>query len=144
MSTPVGALLSRLDGVSPRGPGRWFARCPSHEDGRPSLSVQERDDGTLLVHCFAGCGAAEIVAAVGMSLADLFVKRHPDADVKGYRNRPPPFSARDVLLVLDHESLIVAAVAADIVAGREIKPVAVERVNDARMRIARVREVCRV
>ena len=45
------------------GPGRWMARCPSHDDRSPSLSITERN-GTLLVHCFAGCRQAEVIAAL--------------------------------------------------------------------------------
>jgi phage/plasmid primase-like uncharacterized protein len=33
----------------------WIARCPAHNDHNPSLSISEADDGTVLVHCFAGC-----------------------------------------------------------------------------------------
>ena len=54
MSNPAETLLSRLGGVSQRSPGRWFARCPSHDDGRPSLSVQEATDQKALVQCFVG------------------------------------------------------------------------------------------
>lgn len=137
-------LLSRLEAVQQRGPAKWIARCPAHDDKRPSLSVRECDDGKILVHCFAQCGASEIVAAVGLSLADLFASPVPGAESGHHRSRPPAFSARDVLLLLDRETLIVAAVAADIEAGRPITPDDVERVCVARERIARVREVCRV
>jgi hypothetical protein len=39
----------------------WMARCPAHEDRRPSLSLCERN-GRILVHCFAGCTQAEVIA----------------------------------------------------------------------------------
>jgi len=40
--------------------GRWdgrngLARCPAHDDARPSLSLSDREGGGLLLHCFAGC-----------------------------------------------------------------------------------------
>lgn len=66
-------LLSRLDGVRRCGRG-WIAKCPAHEDSSASLSISAGDDRTLL-HCFAGCGAADVVAAVGLALADLFPER---------------------------------------------------------------------
>jgi len=31
-------LLARLDGVKRTGPDRWIARCPAHDDKRPSLA----------------------------------------------------------------------------------------------------------
>jgi hypothetical protein len=45
------------------GPGRWMARCPAHDDRTPSLSIAERN-GSVLVHCFAGCRQAEVIAAL--------------------------------------------------------------------------------
>lgn len=48
------------------------ARCPSHEDANPSLSVDAGVDGRALVHCHAGCPAAEIVAALNLEITDLF------------------------------------------------------------------------
>lgn len=74
MSAPVELVLSRLDGVKKAGRG-WIARCPAHEDRRASLSIGEGDDGRALVHCFAGCAAADVMAAVGLALADLYPAR---------------------------------------------------------------------
>lgn len=56
--------------------GRWHgrygsARCPAHDDKRPSLSIAEGDDGRLLCHCHAGCEFASIMAGLGdRGLAD--------------------------------------------------------------------------
>ncbi|MCC7409044.1 MAG: DUF3987 domain-containing protein, partial [Phycisphaeraceae bacterium] len=49
----------------------WMARCPAHEDRKPSLSIGEGDDGRALLHCHAGCEAGQVVAAIGLDLADL-------------------------------------------------------------------------
>ncbi len=35
-------------------------RCPAHDDKRPSLSVNDGEDGDILVHCFAGCDYRDI------------------------------------------------------------------------------------
>jgi len=64
-------LVTRLEGVRERGPGKWSARCPAHEDRGPSLSVLETED-RVLMHCFAGCYPADICSALGISLRDLF------------------------------------------------------------------------
>ena len=141
MTSTSETLLSRLVGVSQRGRGKWFARCPSHDDGRPSLSVQECDDGTLLVHFFAGCGAAEIVVAVGMSLADLFVQRSPDDGARRHRRRRPLLTTRDVIDVLDHERLVVMAVASDIQRGRTPTPDDLARLADVGRKMERLREI---
>jgi 5S rRNA maturation endonuclease (ribonuclease M5) len=49
-----------------------MAKCPAHDDSSPSLSVGEGDDGRVLLHCHAGCTHDQIVAAVGLTVADLF------------------------------------------------------------------------
>jgi hypothetical protein len=47
-----------------RPSGRGFmARCPAHDDRKPSLSINE-DDGRLLVRCHAGCEQADVIAAL--------------------------------------------------------------------------------
>jgi len=65
-------LLSRLEQVKQTGKDRWLARCPAHPDKHPSLNIRETPDGKVLIKCFTGCGAADVVAAVGLELSDLF------------------------------------------------------------------------
>lgn len=50
----------------------YVTHCPAHDDKHPSLRVGEGDDGRTLLKCFAGCETANIVAALGLTLADLF------------------------------------------------------------------------
>ena len=64
-------LLLRFDAVRQRGAGRWSARCPAHDDKTPSLSVRGGDRG-ILIKCFSGCTNPDIVAALGLTMADLF------------------------------------------------------------------------
>lgn len=47
------------------------AQCPSHDDGKPSLSVTASQD-RVLVRCHAGCHTDDIVTALGLELSDLF------------------------------------------------------------------------
>ena len=63
MRTPVENLVARLNG---RRSGKgWIARCPAHEDHRPSLSIDEGRDGRALVMCGAGCKTTDVLAALG-------------------------------------------------------------------------------
>ncbi|MBD8873846.1 DNA primase [Rhodanobacter sp. DHB23] len=71
---PVSLLLGRLEGVIKTGNG-WRARCPAHGSKSASLSIAQGDNGTLLLHCFAGCEVHDVLAAVGLEVGDLFVRR---------------------------------------------------------------------
>jgi len=71
MLTPIELVCSRLEDVK-RSVGGYMARCPGHDDDRRSLSVRERADGTVLVHCFAGCATPHVLRAVGLRMSDLF------------------------------------------------------------------------
>jgi hypothetical protein len=128
----VVALLDRLHGVRQTRPGRWLAKCPAHEDRSPSLSVRELDDGTILVKDFGGCGASDVVAAVGLELKDLFTERPPGHQRKLSRAW---LDARDVLACLSAEGQIVAIAASDIAEGRPISGADADRVLTAAGRI---------
>jgi hypothetical protein len=72
--TPTERILSALADrdCDPKRNGKgWAARCPAHEDRRPSLSVSEGDDGRALICCHAGCTVESICDAVGLRVADL-------------------------------------------------------------------------
>jgi len=73
--TPLEIVLSRLEGVRRTSDG-YMARCPAHDDHHPSLSIGEGEDGRILLHCWAGCATAEVLAALGIGWADLFPSRH--------------------------------------------------------------------
>jgi hypothetical protein len=67
-------LLGRLRGVRTTGVNKYIALCPGHDDYEPSLSITEADD-RLLVHCLAGCKTPDIMATLGLRMADLFLER---------------------------------------------------------------------
>ena len=66
-------LLQRLDAAQKAGNG-WRARCPACGGRSRKLSVTEAG-GKVLVHCFGGCEAADVIAAVGLTWADLYPPR---------------------------------------------------------------------
>ena len=68
---PVERVLSRLDGVRREADGGFVARCPAHEDRRPSLRVGRGDGGNCLLHCSAGCSTEAVLKSLGMAMADL-------------------------------------------------------------------------
>ncbi len=54
----------------------WIAQCPAHSDNSPSLYVDEGESGNVLIKCWAGCGATDVIDAVGVHITSLF----PDGD----------------------------------------------------------------
>lgn len=129
----VNRLLDKLRKVKANGPGKWLACCPAHEDKTPSLAIRQADN-RILVHCFSGCGAADVIAAAGMEFGDLFPEPLPQAEHARPRIRQP-FSADDALRCLAREAGVIAIAAADIADGRKLTPVDAERVNLAMGRI---------
>jgi hypothetical protein len=62
-------VLATLKRVRPKGGAGWTSRCPAHDDGTSSLSIDARD-GRVLLKCFAGCTVSAIVEAIGLKEAD--------------------------------------------------------------------------
>lgn len=113
-------LLTRLEGVRQTGPGRWVARCPAHADKSPSLSIRETDDGRILIHDFSGCAAADVVAAVGLTLSHLFPERLTHSTKS---TRPNHWhAAREALRAVSAEALLVAIAAETIAKGVQFSP----------------------
>jgi putative DNA primase/helicase len=85
------ALRERDCKPKAKGPGKWEARCPAHEDSKPSLSIGEGTDGRVLVHCFVGCSFGAIVKNLDLEKTDLFAdgkdpkpsRKKPSAGSKG-------------------------------------------------------------
>lgn len=113
-------LLSRLERVKRTGAGRWQARCPSHDDKGPSLSVRELDDGRVLVHCFAGCDVHSVLSAVGLGFDDLFPPRELGQHAK---REGRPFPAADILRAIAFEALVVAVAGSSMLAGEPFNAV---------------------
>jgi len=57
-------LSHRLDRVRHLTSGGYKARCPAHDDNVASLGFRDGDDGTLLVHCYAGCSFEQVMGAL--------------------------------------------------------------------------------
>ncbi len=69
-TTGAPSILERFRRVRRSGSG-WIALCPAHEDRNPSLSIHERD-GTILLHCHAGCTQEAVCEAAGIEMRGLF------------------------------------------------------------------------
>lgn len=56
-------LVANL-GAKKAGAGSWLAKCPAHNDSRPSLSLRAGRTRAVVVKCFAGCSQAEVISAL--------------------------------------------------------------------------------
>lgn len=124
-------LLARLDAVRRTGPDRWLAKCPAHDDKKPSLAIRELDDGRILVHDFAGCAVQDVLAAVGLTFDALFPE--PLGEFKPERR---PFPAADVLRAIGFEALLVTTAASNIANGVTLSETDRQRLSLAAGRIA--------
>jgi hypothetical protein len=133
----VEELLSRLSKVKKTGADKWAAQCPAHEDRSPSLAIKDAD-GTILLHCFAGCSPGDVCASVGISLTDLF----PDTGKREWQGETPvkftgglKFNAMDALRALAGEGSVVLLLACDQAEGRVLGQVDRDRLLTAVGRI---------
>ena len=134
----IGNFLNKLEKV--RGSkGRWTACCPAHVDRSPSLAITETDDGRILLKCFAGCSAQQVVEAVGMDLTDLFPSdnniNYLKANNQGNKPVRRPFYATDLLKIIQFEALITSIAAFDLSEGREVSTEDRKRLKTALSRI---------
>jgi hypothetical protein len=107
-------ILAHLEGVRRHRGDGWRAKCPAHAGkSSNSLAINEAQDGRILLHCFGGCAAAEVLAAIGLGLHDLFPGRPPRAGPTPHGQRIPRLSARDALLVVAEELAVAQVVIGD-------------------------------
>ena len=125
-------LLNSLKQVKQTGANRWLACCPAHADRRPSLTITEKDDGMVLLHCWAGCGAADVLAAVGLEFDALYPERTNDHRSKPIRR---PWNPADVLQAVAFEAVVVRLCAADIAAGKPLSEADNQRLVTAKNRL---------
>jgi hypothetical protein len=78
--TPLAKVIDALEqhdfAVHRSGQGCYMAQCPCHDDRIASLSIGENEvDGNGLIFCHAGCPTIDILAALHLTWADLFVPK---------------------------------------------------------------------
>ncbi|MET7012925.1 CHC2 zinc finger domain-containing protein [Uliginosibacterium flavum] len=116
----IETILSRLDKPRRTGQHSYVACCPSHTDKSPSLTLREMDDGRVLLHCFGGCSIHEVVAALGLTLSDLFPEK---VDSHHTQRERRPFPAADILRCIAFEALVVATAGAALLSGHTFSDV---------------------
>lgn len=83
---PIEKVLSALSDpvrkLKPAGKNKWSARCPCHHDRNASLGIGVFEDGGAWVKCHAGCDREDVLAAMGLTVADLQPDRPTKQDGK--------------------------------------------------------------
>lgn len=127
MNDKLERLLSSLDKVEklPQGnhQARYRACCPAHGDKNPSLSITLSNSDTILLKCWAGCSANDVVNAVGMEMTDLFpdTQKHHVAPVKR------PFSADQAAKTIASDAMTIATAAAKL---RKSEPLSQDDIDE--------------
>jgi hypothetical protein len=85
-----------------------------------------------LIHCFAGCEPAAVLAAVGMTMADLF----PDGGQSHSPSRRSRIPAADILAALAHEAAVVEVGMEALLRGDHLPDADVQRLRLAVDRVA--------
>lgn len=127
----VDTILSKLDKTKQTGQGRWLACCPAHEDKSPSLAIRVTDDGTVLMHCFAGCDIASITTALGLDPSQLFPKRTEAQSVKGNRH----FDAYAALKALSADLSLILVAARMVIKKESLSDSDLAKLSDAAFRL---------
>jgi hypothetical protein len=140
----VEEFLSRLQGVRAAGKGRWIARCPHHNDRRPSLAITKGDRVPILLHCFAGCDPDQIVAAIGLELSNLMPEKDPNFNDGERARLAVPFTCEQALRCLGTEATFLFVAAADVAGGKPLDNLTKDRIVEAASRINEARRVCDV
>jgi hypothetical protein len=103
------------------------------------LALRELDDGRVLVHCFAGCAAEDVLAAMGLTFEAVFPERAMDFGVTGQRR---PWLPADVFEIARREITIAAVIASDMRLNRAISAADYERLFIAAARLQNIAEAC--
>lgn len=111
----VHELIGYFENAHKSGESEYQCLCPAHNDRQASLGLKEMPDGRILIHCFAGCGAVDVLGAVGLTLDAVNPKRI--GDFKPVRKAFNPYS---VLKTISNETLLVALAALELSRGKPL------------------------
>ena len=112
---PFERVLARLDGVQRHGDDSARAFSPLGNKTSRSLSIGRGANGTVIMNDFAGHSVHDVLAAIGLTISDLFPQRDLRSMTREERSQLRQASMiprwRSALEVLSHEAtvLLIAA-----------------------------------
>ena len=92
-------------------------------------------------HCFAGCGALDVLNSVGLQWSALFP--HDPTDRSGTEQTHSRIPARDLLEIVSQDVTVVAKIAADMLAGKAVDEADWQHLAKAAARIGKARDYLR-
>lgn len=130
MTSPADKFLSLVPHRF-TGKDHGVFKSPTRDDRKWSCTFRILSDDRLLIHDHGGDSAQEILAAVGLTLEDLF----PEPITARGKPERRPFPAADCLRAVAFEGAVILSVGAQLLQGkpfdRERLLIALERINGA-------------
>jgi len=139
MTQKLNQLLAKLDKVKSLSNGKWLACCPAHSDKSPSFTIKLADNDRILLHCFGGCSVNEILDAVDMEMSDLY----PESTLYQKGSKPPRFNKYELFDRLITETGIISLSITQLLEGKNLNPIDLNRVLLAVSTIEDIDRECR-
>lgn len=144
IASPLQLLLPRLEGVLKTG-GGYRACCPNCGGKSRKLAIAEGDNGTLLITCFSCHDTSAVLAAIGMVMGDLFVKRDLRTMTPAERSQLRQAALlprwRAALEVITHEANVLLIAASKLGDGFALDDAELTRMRVAALRVFDAGEV---
>lgn len=128
-------FIKHFNGVKRSRNGKYKALCPCpyHNDKKQSLSISLGEENKILLKCFANCHYLDILAAVGLTEADLFnnnrTKRKKQE--KSWQDKLTDFVKKPIEAVYDYKDATGTYLYSKIrFEGKEIKCGVIDKKNN--------------
>lgn len=144
-STALCSCCCRGLRVSSKPGSGWRACCPNCGGKSHKVAIAEGENGTLLLTCFSCHNTAAVLAAIGMVMCELFVKRDlrnmTAAERSHLRQAALIPRIKAAIEVLHHEALVVLIAASKLGDGYALTGDELARMRVASLRVFDCSEV---
>ena len=144
---PFELILSHAEGVKRLGTDKAIFKAPTRKDKTASVSIARGANGSVIIHDFGGDSTADILAAMGLSLASLYPEQlranMTAAQKSELRMHGKIAGWTAALSVISYESKIIVIAGRMFKKGEALDAADENRVDEALGRIESAREVLR-
>jgi hypothetical protein len=137
----------RVTGFAPRGSDNHHRlTCAACGTGSYKVATSRADNGSVLLHAFCGHSAVEVMAALGLTIRELFPERIKAASHEARKASAEAFRRNAwcaALGVLVRETTLILIAANDMYSGKVLAAHDIQRVGLAAKRISQAGEVLR-